>query len=164
MSLTGLLETLTPAPGSPCPCRAGEMLCQPMPPPASSLAQACSIPQQALAFSKELQKFSHKPGPLGWQSTWSISRCSTAHGAETRGHAGISELCPWPQQKQHEGQKRCHGVSESQHAAQELWGCRCGAGKAWSRVRERTRSCWVLTSRRSLVLLSGNKERKSHQS
>lgn len=169
----GLLGTLTPAPGSPCLCRAGEMLCQP--PPAWSTEHPTSCqqpgtgllhPQQALWFSKELEEFSHKQGLLLWQSTWSISRCSTAHGAETRGHAGISALCPCPQQKQHKGQKRCHGVPESRHTARELWGCRCGAGagKAWSRVRERTRSSQVLTSRRSLVLHAGDKERKSHHS
>lgn len=123
-------------------------------------------PSKPWDFLRSWRSSPNKQGLLLWQSTWSISRCSTAHGAETRGHAGISALCPCPQQKQHEGQKRCHGVPESRHTARELWGCRCGAGagKAWSRVRERTRSSRVLTSRRSLVLHAGDKERKSHHS
>lgn len=116
VSVTGLLATLRPAPGSPCPCRAGTCCAshplhgaQTIPPPANSLAQACSIPQQALWFSAE-------------------------------GKKKAAEVLP------------------------EARGCRCGPGKAWSRVRERTRSSWVLTSQRSLVLHAGDKERKSHQS
>lgn len=92
-----------------------------------------------------------------------MSRCSTAHGAETRGHAGISVLCPCPQQKQHKGQRRCRGVPESEHTAQELWLCRCGAGagKACSRVRERISRAGTDLSKISCSALWGQGEKES---
>lgn len=68
---------------------------------------------------KELEKVSkqeavHVAVPPGRACPWSTSRCqdipilscSTAGGAETRGQAGISVLCPCPQPKQRERGKR----------------------------------------------------------
>lgn len=94
----------------------------------------------------ELEKVSRKQGPAhlamppARHCTWSISRCqdfpilscSAAREAETRGHAGISVLCPCPQQKQRKGGKGgCHLLPEQWHAARS--GSHGGGRQAWSR-------------------------------
>lgn len=104
------------------------------------------LPGSPVDFTKELEKVSHKQGvsrlamPPGRHCTWSISRCqdssisscSAVGEAETRGHTGISVLCPCPQQRQHEGGKSgCHLLPEQWHSAHS--GSHGGCRQAWSR-------------------------------
>lgn len=119
--------------------------------------------------SVELEKVSPKrvAMPLGRHRPWSTSRCqdfsilscSAVREAERRGHAGISVLNK-SSAREERGSVSCRLSNGMLLTA----GTTEGVGKLGAGVRERTRSSQVLTSRRSLVLRAGDKERKSHHS
>lgn len=69
----------------------------------------------------------------------SVSSCSAAREAETRGHAGISPFCPRPQRKQRErGKRGCHLPPERWHAAHS--GGRGVCQQAWSGAQGKEQS------------------------
>lgn len=89
----------------------------------------------------------------------SVLSCSAAREAETRGHAGISHsvlVLNESSAREERGGVTCHPSDGMLLTA----GAAGRAGKLGAGLRER--SSQVLTSRRSLVLHAGDKERKSH--